>query len=143
MACNRIQFRKGLSETLFGTLYGTEGLCRKAIAHWRWPEGFICPACGGTEHCVVGPRELYQVQRLPTADLVDRGHDLQFHQGAADDMVPCRVPYHPDQAGYFLNRAWPPSWHDADDRLEDQDQARRGDADRQRQRQARRAHRDG
>lgn len=60
MARNRIQFQKGLSETSFMTLYGTEEQCREAIAHWRWPEGFICPACGGTEHCIVGPRELYQ-----------------------------------------------------------------------------------
>ena len=60
MARNRIQFQKGLSETRFGTLYGTEGQCRKAIAHWRWPEGFICPACGGTDHCIVGQRQLYQ-----------------------------------------------------------------------------------
>jgi transposase-like protein len=60
MARNRIQFQKGLSETRFATLYGTEELCRTAVARWRWPEGFVCPKCGGRQHCMVGPRRLYQ-----------------------------------------------------------------------------------
>ena len=60
MARNRIQFQKGLSEARFVTLYGTQGLCRAAVALWRWPEGFVCPKCGGGVHCIVGPRELYQ-----------------------------------------------------------------------------------
>lgn len=60
MARNRIQFQKGLSEAGFATLYGTEDRCRAALALWRWPDGFVCPACGGTDHCTVGPRQLYQ-----------------------------------------------------------------------------------
>ena len=60
MARNRIQFQKGLSEARFGALYGSEELCRTAIARWRWPDGFVCPKCGGREHCIVGPRKLYQ-----------------------------------------------------------------------------------
>lgn len=60
MARNRIQFQKGLSEAGFVALYGTEDLCRAAVAEWRWPDGFVCPACGVTEHCIVGPRKLYQ-----------------------------------------------------------------------------------
>lgn len=60
MARNRIQFQKGLSEARFLALYGTEELCRAAIAVWRWPDGFICPACGGCDHCLVGHRKLYQ-----------------------------------------------------------------------------------
>jgi transposase-like protein len=60
MARNRIQFQKGLSEVGFATLYGTEDRCRAALAVWRWPNGFVCPACGGTNHCIVGPRNLYQ-----------------------------------------------------------------------------------
>lgn len=60
MARNRIQFQKGLSEVRFVALYGTEDQCCSAIASWRWPEGFICPACGGTDHCIVGPRKLFQ-----------------------------------------------------------------------------------
>lgn len=60
MARNRIQFQKGLSEAGFATLYGTEDRCRTALSIWRWPNGFVCPACGGTDHCIVGPRQLYQ-----------------------------------------------------------------------------------
>jgi transposase-like protein len=60
MARNRIQFQKGLSEAGFATLYGTEDQCRAAVAVWRWPNGFVCPACGGADHCTVGPRQLYQ-----------------------------------------------------------------------------------
>ena len=60
MARNRIQFQKGLSEAGFASLYGTEDRCRAAVAVWRWPNGFVCPACGGMDHCTVGPRQLYQ-----------------------------------------------------------------------------------
>ena len=60
MARNRIQFQKGLSETRFAALYGSEERCREALASWRWPEGFICPKCGGREHCVLSYRCLYQ-----------------------------------------------------------------------------------
>ena len=28
--------------------FGTEQACREYIAHLRWPEGEICPACGGS-----------------------------------------------------------------------------------------------
>jgi transposase-like protein len=60
MARNRIQFQKGLSEAGFVVLYGREDQCRQAVAQWRWPKGFVCPKCGGREHCIVGPRQLYQ-----------------------------------------------------------------------------------
>lgn len=60
MSRNRIQFQKGLSEAGFATLYGTEDRCRAVLAVWRWPNGFVCPACGGMDHCTVGPRQLYQ-----------------------------------------------------------------------------------
>ena len=60
MARNRIQFQKGLSEAGFNALYGREDQCRELIARWRWREGFRCPRCGGKDHCIVGPRQLYQ-----------------------------------------------------------------------------------
>ena len=41
-------------------LYGDEDRCRALVAAWRWPEGFVCPRCGGKKHCIVGPRRLYQ-----------------------------------------------------------------------------------
>jgi transposase-like protein len=60
MARNKVQFQKGLSETQFAVLYGTEDLCRAAVFGWRWPSGFVCPVCGGTRHSVVKTRALYQ-----------------------------------------------------------------------------------
>ena len=60
MVRNRIQFQKGLSEAEFATRYGDEVRCRELLAAWRWPDGFCCPKCGGRQHCIVGPRSLYQ-----------------------------------------------------------------------------------
>ena len=60
MARNTVQFQKGLSETEFLDLYGTEEKCRKVVFGWRWPDGFICPVCGGKEFSLVESRDLYQ-----------------------------------------------------------------------------------
>ena len=60
MARNRIQFQKGLSEARLQALYGDEDKCRALVAAWRWPDGFVCPKCGGSAHCIVGPRKLFQ-----------------------------------------------------------------------------------
>lgn len=48
MAMNRVQFQPGLSMPEFMTRYGTELQCEEALAQSRWPTGFVCPACGGT-----------------------------------------------------------------------------------------------
>jgi hypothetical protein len=40
---------RGLSETQFREAYGTEEQCRAVIEKPRWPEGFVCPRCGGCE----------------------------------------------------------------------------------------------
>ena len=60
MARNSVQFQKGLSEAAFDELYGTEARCRAAVIAWRWPDGFACPACGGTTHSEVKSRGLFQ-----------------------------------------------------------------------------------
>ena len=60
MARNRVQFQKGLSETRFDELYGSEDRCREAVFRWRWPRGFVCPGCGRQKHCVIKTRNLYQ-----------------------------------------------------------------------------------
>lgn len=63
MARNKVQFQKGLSEPEFERLYGSEEACRAALFAWRWPEGFVCPECGGTKHCVLETRGLYQCNK--------------------------------------------------------------------------------
>ena len=60
MARNKVQFQKGLSEAEFERRYGSEEQCRAAVVAWRWPEGFVCPRCGGRHHCVLKTRALYQ-----------------------------------------------------------------------------------
>jgi transposase-like protein len=68
MARNRVQFQKGLSEAKFLEAYGTEEKCRAALFGWRWPGGFVCPACGEARHCVVKQegRVLYQCHACRT-----------------------------------------------------------------------------
>ena len=46
MKMNRVQFQRGLSMPEFLQRYGTEAQCRAALAAARWPDGFVCPACG-------------------------------------------------------------------------------------------------
>ena len=68
MARNKVQFQKGLSEAGFTKLYGSEDKCRTALFAWRWPEGFVCPACGGMRYCEVAQegRKLYQCNACHT-----------------------------------------------------------------------------
>ena len=47
MKMNRVQFQAGLSMPEFFERYGCEQKCRQALAAARWPDGFVCPACGG------------------------------------------------------------------------------------------------
>jgi hypothetical protein len=60
MARNKVQFQKGLSETQFAVLYGTEDQCREAVMRWRWPSGLVCPVCAGEHHSLINTRALYQ-----------------------------------------------------------------------------------
>jgi transposase-like protein len=59
MSRNSIQLQKGLSLTAFLERYGTEAKCEAAVMAWRWPNGFVCPHCGGKDHAVVGVRRLF------------------------------------------------------------------------------------
>lgn len=117
MARNRSQFQKGLSEAGFASLCGTEDRCRAALALWRWPNGFVCP---GAEEQTTTPsgRASSTNAILSAANFADGGHRLRLHEGSADHLVSRHVPDHANQAGYLLDRAWPPSRHDTDDRLE-------------------------
>lgn len=60
MARNQVQFQKGLGMAEFLAAYGREDQCRAALARWRWPDGFVCPQCGGARHSYVQTRHLYQ-----------------------------------------------------------------------------------
>ena len=63
MAKNLVQFQKGMSLGAFFDEYGSEEQCRKAIAKWRWPNGFACPRCGHSGRCELKVRMLIQCHR--------------------------------------------------------------------------------
>jgi ribosomal protein L37AE/L43A len=50
MAMNRVQFQKGMSLGEFMRRYGTEEGCEREVQEQRWPQGFVCPSCGGREY---------------------------------------------------------------------------------------------
>jgi len=50
MPQNPIQFQHGMSLSEFVEQYGTEAQCEAALLRSRWPEGFVCPECGGRAH---------------------------------------------------------------------------------------------
>lgn len=50
MAMNSVLFQRGLSMLEFFDLYGTQAQREDVVCRWRWPQGFVCPACDGTEH---------------------------------------------------------------------------------------------
>src|SRR3954451_16239848 len=60
MPRNCVQHQKGLSDDAFERLYPDEEACRKAWFAWRWPEGFKCPRCAGSNYCEIRGRQLLQ-----------------------------------------------------------------------------------
>ena len=73
MPRNPVQFQKGMSDADFDRLYGTESQCREALFVWRWPEGFLCPICGGSKHSAIGTRALYQCSACRTQTSLTAG----------------------------------------------------------------------
>lgn len=60
---NLIQFQKGYSLAEFLQDYGTEEKCEKSLFASRWPDGYVCPACGSSSYCTLKTRALYQCNR--------------------------------------------------------------------------------
>jgi len=73
MARNKVQFQRGLSDMEFDRLYGTEEKCRAVLFSWRWPEGFVCPACGESAHCELEKRALWQCNACHTQTSLTAG----------------------------------------------------------------------
>lgn len=51
---------RGLSEAEFRAAYGTEEQCRAVVEKLRWPQGFVCPVCGGVEGTKLSTRAKIQ-----------------------------------------------------------------------------------
>ena len=102
MARNTVQFQKGLSEAGFEGLYGTEEKCRAALLSWRWPQGFVCPACGGVAHCVIKERDLYQCNACRTQTSLIAG--TIFASTKLELKVWFRAMYHMTQTKQGISR---------------------------------------
>lgn len=85
MAKNAIQCQKGLSLQAFRDQYGSEEQCQQALYRLRWPQGFVCPACGNTSGCALHSRKVYQChnchhQTSLTAGTIFHGTKLALTQ---------------------------------------------------------------
>jgi ribosomal protein L37AE/L43A len=62
MPINKIQFQPGLSLPDFFAQFGCENQCEEALERARWPNGFVCPDCGGQDHSLIhrGALKLWQ-----------------------------------------------------------------------------------
>lgn len=49
-----------LTPRQFHDRFGTEAACAEYLANARWPDGFVCPHCGGRTHSFIHTRRLYQ-----------------------------------------------------------------------------------
>ena len=96
MAKNRVQFQKAMSLRQFMDVYGSEVQCQQALFAWRWPQGFVCPACGQAGGHALKSRRLIQCkscrhQRSLTSSTI-----------FAATKLPLRVWF---QALYFVTQA--------------------------------------
>jgi len=66
MARNPVQFQKGLSLAEFNARYGREKQCHAALIEMRWPEGFVCPKCGGRKYSYAKARQIFQCSTCRT-----------------------------------------------------------------------------
>lgn len=60
MSRNAVQFQKGLGLAEFQRLYGTEDQCHEHLVTQRWPDGFVCSACGGRSHSYAHRKRIFQ-----------------------------------------------------------------------------------
>ncbi len=67
MRMNRIQFQPGLSTPEFFERYASEAQCQAALQAARWPNGFVCPKCGGAarSHFTRGGLPYWQCGECP------------------------------------------------------------------------------
>ena len=72
MPQNQIQFQPGMSLSELIERYGSEAQCEQALEQFRWPDGFVCPACGGREHSrfVTDGRQYWQCSTCRTQSTV-------------------------------------------------------------------------
>ncbi len=117
MACNPIQFQKGISLNEFLSLYGTEQQCFDALYQSRWPNGFVCPNCGHDRHCQLTTHKLQQCYRCNRQTSITAGTIFEatrlpltvWFQGIyfmTQDKKGCSAMKLHRQLGISCNAAW-------------------------------------
>ena len=71
----------------FDDWFASEAACADFLRRVRWPAGFRCPACGGTEAWVTGQGPTAMCG-MPTSDVADRGDDLRGYAETVAALVP-------------------------------------------------------
>ena len=127
MARNKVQSQKGLSEAGFDRQYGSEEQCRAALAKWRWPDGFVCPRCGGRRHSLIKTRALYQCTACRRQNVAYCRHHLRGNQALAAQLVSRPLSSDPEQAGHLQPGARPAPRRHPDHGMDGQAQAQAGD----------------
>ena len=69
----------------FQSWFATDADCLDYLEWLRWPDGFACPACGGSGWQLGDGR--FECAGCGLADLGDSGHDLRPDADAADGLV--------------------------------------------------------
>jgi transposase-like protein len=54
---------KPMSFMEFAEKFATEEACREKVFEARWPDGFVCPKCGGEKCCFITSRNAYQCNK--------------------------------------------------------------------------------
>ena len=86
----------------FRTLYSTEDACRAELFRLRFPNGFVCPACGRTEYYPVRGRNTFQYRSCRRQTSVTAGTVMhRTHPSAADRLVLGDLPGRLRQAGHL------------------------------------------
>jgi len=73
MARNPVQFQKGLGLAEFNLRYGSEKQCHGALIQMRWPDGFLCPKCGGGKYSYSAARRVFQCSACRAQTTVKAG----------------------------------------------------------------------
>ena len=55
MPINKVQFQPGMSISEFMERFGSEEQCAAALEKFRWPQGFRCPRCQGSQCYRIAP----------------------------------------------------------------------------------------
>ncbi len=79
---------KARSLTEFQSAFPDEASCAAFLFERRWPDGFVCPACGNARAAALRSRAYtYECYRLRPPDFDHGGHSDAPHKASVDGVV--------------------------------------------------------